>query len=117
MRVLKYNGAFASKAIDVWRLSLRMTTEHTDPIIQIINSDEQNVGLLLCLQLRRKNCHQQQNANNPSCGMQHRRLPREVMVSRSIYTKNQSGSVPPSPSGNTSPRKMAANRIDALVAA
>jgi hypothetical protein len=34
------------ESIDVWRVCLRMTTEATDPIVEIVHGNEENVGIV-----------------------------------------------------------------------
>ena len=43
MGLFKEHAALG-KGIDVWCLSLRVSTEATDPVIQVIYCDEQYVG-------------------------------------------------------------------------
>ena len=45
MGLFKKHAALG-KGIDVWCLSLRVSTEATDPVIQVVYGDEQHVGVL-----------------------------------------------------------------------
>ena len=45
--------ATLGEGIDIGCLGLRMTTETTDPVVQIIDGDEKNVGSFTSLQEKR----------------------------------------------------------------
>ncbi len=53
MGLLKKHATF-SKGIYVWCLSLRVTAEAADPVIEVVYGDEQHVGVLFGKQAMRK---------------------------------------------------------------
>ena len=53
MGLFKEHAALG-KGIDVWCLSLRVSTEATDPVIEVVYGDEQHVGVLFGKQAMRK---------------------------------------------------------------
>ena len=63
MSVQEY-GAPRRKTIDVRRLDLRVPAQATDPVILVINRDEQNVWVLLWLNRSRDRNRQRENANH-----------------------------------------------------
>ena len=53
MGLLKKHATFG-KGIYVWCLSLRVTAEAADPVIEVVYGDEQHVGVLFGKQAMRK---------------------------------------------------------------
>ena len=45
MCVGKQHG-LVRQLIDIWRLGLRVPTQHTDPVVQVIDRDHQDVEVL-----------------------------------------------------------------------
>ena len=43
MRIVEENPG-SCQSVQVWRLGLRMSAEATDPVVQVIHRNEQNVG-------------------------------------------------------------------------
>ena len=46
MSIIKKN-ATRSELIEIWRYGLGMSAEATDPVIEVIHRDEQDVGFLI----------------------------------------------------------------------